>query len=820
MLLTVYNETGSQPVPVSKNRRKQSKSGKRRKATSKPQRASGIAAATEADFEARLSAVLAQALHFIPPGSIRHQRRFSVRLGHKDLQIDGSAGEVAFGRLDILLVHQDRPLAVLELKRPGLSLDDDDRRQGLSYARLLEPMAPLTIVSNGTQTQVFQTYNGAEWKPENPDASALEQLIRNAAQIGVQDIQNAIATLLGPRSGTARDILRSLSAEVIGQLTGDWDVALLPFAEGLSFPRKAPFMIAHRLDHGGRFILLSGPPLAGKSNVLQQLQGLYATRDDAVVWFVSAGSTRQGFFRLLADTFATELGWNIREDDARDWLRSVSHTGPFRLILAIDDPDPAVMGAEIDALASNAFGSRIQLILSCSTGVVASFIKTNNGRQYTPLGRAADHLELGSLDDQEFHRALKVLHDLRIDFMEGADRSVEYRNPWVLRSIAADIKDHPNHTDETISAGIPSLPGIQLMEFAERRLQDQELIRDTYVAFALAVLDDIASPDTAFATGLLSAFICRRATLSRHLSDVAFQQAVSRGELKPDLLPGDVRVVVAQVPEFAALTISRQLATRLLVGVDDHAARNVGSLVNACSRMGVLGDVIGAHALMEAAQERGGLPLSALTALLDRPPRKENFAPGSRLRVIMGDRFADLEVGEGGELYVIAPSGERKSLEADMDGSENMTADLTPWQMLSYFAAMPIKVVKDQATTLGWIDAHILETIAACPMLLRTPASGSESVSTHRIADGVVVCHKQGIVEPITLSLFYAAARDRRRGEYLTDAALTNGSAAFLMRMYIALRKVAELVDEERSQWAASSAERLLDLIKGKHLFH
>ena len=142
------------------------------------------------------------------------------------------------------------------------------------------------------------------------------------------------------------------------------------------------------------------------------------------------------------------------------------------------------------------------------------------------------------------------------------------------------------------------------MDFAERQLQDQEAIRDTYVAFALAVLDDIAKPDTTFTTGLLSAFICRRTTLTSHLSDVMIQQAVSRGELKLDFLPGDVRVVVTQVPEFAAFAISRQLATRLLHGVDEHAARNVGSLVNACSRMGVLGDVIGAHALMEAARAR------------------------------------------------------------------------------------------------------------------------------------------------------------------------------------------------------------------------
>jgi hypothetical protein len=274
---------------------------------------------------------------------------------------------------------------------------------------------------------------------------------------------------------------------------------------------------------------------------------------------VNASSTRQGLFQLLADTFATELGWNIGPEDTRDWLRRMSHDGPFRIIVAIDEPDPDLMGADLDALASHAFGGRLQLLISCGLGTLDKFIKSGHGRQYTPLGREADQTELSLLDDDEFRLALKLLHDLRIDFMEGAQRSVEYRNPWVLRSIAADIKDNPKHADETIAAGIPSLPGIQLMEFAERRLQAQERFMDTYIAFALAVLDDIANPDTAFTTGLLSAFICRQATLSRHLSDPAFQQAVGRGELKSDLLPGDVRVVVAQVPEFAALTISRQL---------------------------------------------------------------------------------------------------------------------------------------------------------------------------------------------------------------------------------------------------------------------
>jgi hypothetical protein len=360
-------------MPVSKNRRGKRKAHKGRRG--KPVRLASPSTppATEADFEARRSAALKQALSFLPPGSVRHQLKFSIRLGRKELEIDGTAGATALGRLDILLTYQDRPLAVLELKRPGQPLDDDDRRQGLSYGRLLEPMAPLVIVSNGTATRIFQTHDGAAWQPDGESGASLKRLIENAARIAAQDVQEAVSTLLGPNSGAARDILRNLSTGAIRQLSGAWDESLLPFGDGLMFPRKAVMMILRLLDQGGRSVLVSGPPLVGKSNVLEQLALGYLVRADAVVLFVNGGSARQGLFRLLADAFSVELGWNIGEGEARQWLRDLSHRGPFRVILAIDDADPDLMGAEIDGFASDAFGGRVQLVISCSTGTLEKF---------------------------------------------------------------------------------------------------------------------------------------------------------------------------------------------------------------------------------------------------------------------------------------------------------------------------------------------------------------------------------------------------------------------------------------------------------------
>lgn len=60
-------------------------------------------------------------------------------------------------RLDILCKKGNKNLFVFELKRDSKKIDQEDIDQGISYARLLHPIAPFMIVSNGMDTQVFDT---------------------------------------------------------------------------------------------------------------------------------------------------------------------------------------------------------------------------------------------------------------------------------------------------------------------------------------------------------------------------------------------------------------------------------------------------------------------------------------------------------------------------------------------------------------------------------------------------------------------------------------------------------------------------------------
>jgi type I restriction enzyme M protein len=66
------------------------------------------------------------------------------------------------------------PLIVCETKGPSEILDRESREQAISYARLLPHIAPLTLLTNGSQVQVYHTVHKTR-RPDLPHRNELEQ---------------------------------------------------------------------------------------------------------------------------------------------------------------------------------------------------------------------------------------------------------------------------------------------------------------------------------------------------------------------------------------------------------------------------------------------------------------------------------------------------------------------------------------------------------------------------------------------------------------------------------------------------------------------
>ena len=392
---------------------------------------------TESTLEARIHGALAQAFPWLPEGAIEHQTSFSVRVGTKPRTVSADKeDEHQRGRVDVLLKWRNQPLAIMELKKPGGALEAEDEEQGLSYARLVTPQAPLVVVTNGEECRWLETHTGSEWSPEEWSEKALATLVKRASQVATEARKTAVLTLMGTEPRIWVEAIRETTASVLAELSGAWEQSLRPFVAGFVIPRRATAEVAQRLRDGSRLVLVEGPPLAGKTSVLRELC-LAAGEGDVVALFVEAGAGR-GIYERVGDILGRALGWPVRGEEARDWMLNLSRSGAPQLLLCVDGaltPGGAIV-AEVADLSSNLFGAGLRVVVALDEAVADQVVL--DGRRQSSIGRRATRVSVEGLDQFEFALAQKALQGFRAVIMDGGRYASEYRAPWVLRG--GDVK--------------------------------------------------------------------------------------------------------------------------------------------------------------------------------------------------------------------------------------------------------------------------------------------------------------------------------------------------------------------------------------------
>ena len=487
---------------------------------------------TEADFEADLQAALRRAFPWLPPGSIKHQTKFSFTWGRATIEVDGREQTKTTARADVLLYSGQQPLAVLELKRPGHPIEEADIAQGLSYARMLHPRPPLVAVTNGKDLSLLETHTGNEWKPSNPGHEEFSNILQKAAHVATEDLKRAVETLMGSSPAIWVQAFRQTSALTIDEMSGEWSEQLSPFVPGFLIPRKATAATVALLKEGVRLILVEGPPLAGKSNVLRELTAQTADSEDIAVLFVEAESGA-GVYRTIAGALSNALSWPVTDEEARAWLMRLSKTAGPALVVAVDglSMERDVIRSDIDDLTSHLFGGNVRVAVTLDDSLAEKIVMNSTGRKLSAIGRRASRVRVGPLDDDEFQAAADLLWSQRLGIMKGGDKSPELRICWVLRAVASHFVSQPNYANENLAAAVPPLLGPELIQHARDRFQDDELrrlLRQT----AEAVLRD--AQDRSRPIGLIlvsmATFLVRRKTLQKFLEHAEIEKLASTPE--------------------------------------------------------------------------------------------------------------------------------------------------------------------------------------------------------------------------------------------------------------------------------------------------
>jgi len=766
---------------------------------------------TEADLEAAIDAALCRVFAHLARSALQHQVTFKIRLGHTEILIDAKSSWSLHGRADILVSFAGRMLAVLELKRRDLKLTDDDRDQGLSYARVVE--APLVVVTNGDDVQIF-TRTGERWSPTDASEERVNALLAAASRVAADDLRKAVVTLLGPESTVWASAIRAATNRVIEDQCGDWGDALRPFVAGYLIPREATREVLVQLRRGAQAVIVSGAPLSGKSNVIREVATELGQSSEFAVVAVEADSTHAGIFQTIANTVDDSFGWPASVPEIRSWLRNLGRLSSRpALVIAVDgmSGERSQLTSDIEELLSGGYGTNVRLILAIDDTNVEKLTLTKSRRSKTRLGRRATIVGVPSkLTRNEFQEALKILETHRVTFMDGCLAAPEFRIPWVLRALAADVVAADDHLDENKLAFLPSSLGIRLLQQVQHRFDGDVELRRQYHDLALAILADNSGSRPPWLALLSSEiFLVRRKAVTDHLDQTDVTDLCSQGLLKTGEY-SDESIFVPRLQELLAATVAKALSKELqsqLVRAPKSAA---DWIVSQSSKL-PLGDVIAALAIVDAGSSTG-LPIEFVSALVDIRPKSEPPAPGTRAVASVGGRVLDVEFNSGGSMTISAPGQVPRIIHPDPEEGLGALLDVGAWLILSYLAAVPFAVSSNgKVAKLSSLDVAL--EIASSPFPLVKPGADPDQWIhyVHEVPGfGSILCYDNGIIEPITLSLFEVLAREGSTAQPWLEDAVKRGCYAMLARLDVALREVSRLANVELSSWATEARETLI----------
>jgi len=766
---------------------------------------------TEADLEAAIRQTISRVFPNLSDGDIRHQIKFSFTFGHATIKIDGAAGYKSQARADIILFRGETPLAVLELKREGNLLVAGDEAQGLSYARVLNPMAPLVIVTNGQDVRILDSYTGKALKQTSISAEEFSAVVAAAANVARGNVKESIQTLMGTNPQVWRQAVEHVTDATIAELTAKPDAPALPFVDGFLLSRTATSVVLDHLEKGDRLILVEGPPLIGKSNVLRDFSG--RARTGATFASLLVEASRVGVIQSLANVLADKLNWPVTREEARNWLMRLSKSDGPALVLAIDGLNVRQSGilTEIEELTSSRFGNGLRLVISVDDSAVQQLLVASNSRASSPIGRRARRVPVDRLDDSEFQKALKTLWAMRIRMMEGAGSARELRFPWALRSMVWSIMQDPRHQDPSFAAVAAPMLGVRLIQQARDQFTDPEL-RRKFRELASALLKDAQKRKRPMSLILesMGIFMVRRKKLAKHMASVEIDDLIASGYLKPGTHSSGEPVLLVRLPELLASELALLIATEL---TSYAKASPVGAAqwlagVSICLP---LGDIVSSQAIIDAAtSDSGAISLDFIGELLNTRPARKTLQAGARYAThLPGLGLVDFTVKADGSLLAEF-NGQRHLLEMDPDEGELDTVygDFQSWMILSHLAAHPFVSVSNGEEER--VDPHILMEVGSADVVLRSvgPEMQFNGVLTHDIPGaGCIVCHNAGIVEPITYALFSYLSGEGASAKDWIEEACRRSSLPLIARLQIALLYAGEVGSKED----AAFAKQMLD---------
>ena len=377
----------------------------------------------------------------IQPAELEFETTFKIQLGRGVHAVHGWPQD-ASGRSDILCRRNGRPLFLIELKAESEPLTEAERRQGLSYARLLEPMAPYVVLSNGIETRLYDTVTG--------------ERIDQSKGVLLGDLRPSLETEVSLRFEALRLFIGLSSENLVAFCKSHNRVAMSPFRAEPDSPtadqlqRKfIPSTYVHRkaLEECFQEFLrqtdyivfpVIGSSGVGKTNTICSLVESFPTKP---ILFYSG--------TLLSSSFLTQfaLDFNVvfsPQESPVSLLKKLSALETLSgesltvFVDAIDEWESPDRIAELDVIVGLFRQFHMRLVVGCKSSHWGEFLLRKGVDGPVKEALFPDVPELSDFDALELSAALARYSTLLSLDVPAMEPSRAFRSPFALR-IACEV---------------------------------------------------------------------------------------------------------------------------------------------------------------------------------------------------------------------------------------------------------------------------------------------------------------------------------------------------------------------------------------------
>lgn len=727
----------------------------------------------EDEFKQHLTATLRLILPTFQDSEIESERSFSIKFGHHNVFVDGAipGDRAKLGIFDILLKVDEVPVILLELKKPNLKLSIADRDQGVSYARLTDPITPITIITNGTDFNVFDTYTKEKIEDQKLDNDFFLKRLEQASRLAKNEYKDAMLTLIENDQRVMFDLFNEISRGTFEELKGAVDDLTKPIVDKFSVPRKQLPDFQQALKQH-QFVVLTGDAYSGKTNFLYQFYEDTIADDEAVL-YINCIDFQYSIFRKLTNNIHSLLKFPIDEIKLKEWLLLHFDGGTEKKITIIFDHvrhniSPLMM-ADISEII-DLFKMDGNRVVICADASNYQLLKTTGDRTLnTIIGNNFYPLKLEKFSTEEFFAANEgMLDKYNTTFAWGSVYSDVYRVPRILRLL---INYHSKDRPENHYRILNSVPGTETLDVFKSTFQlDQESVLDIIKLISALIegIDAIEDEKLKLIARTLPVVPEHKAIESLGLEKI--QRLIYAGHLERREVANFELALVIKLPELVAGYAVESLKTKYIEWFKQDFEEAYKSFINTCEYI-PYGELVACQFIHEMGKV-GELDLFSDIAerMLKDEPVVEVSSSAKTIAVYdaKSDDSVQLEIGAGTKTKFIA--------------------NPFPYLVMAHFLCTN---VLGEGPNPHNLRLSLIIELSNKPYIIRRPdyARFHDGLPTFDLGRvGEVIVSNIGIVEPITQAVYSNLLSFPDAFSDFYNHAKKNNMYQALHRIYIAAR--------------------------------